>query len=146
MGLRVLLDEQVPAVLLRVLPTVARGHEFRHVHELGWASKKDVQLFRDASKAGFDVVVTADMRQLDDPDETTAIKRSKIHHVRYMQKDGLAGLALAVASVTAAMPGLLRALEELGSQHLVAIKGLSGAPTDRFEVTNPATDPPRYWR
>lgn len=146
MALRVLLDEQVPALLVQVLPAIARGHSFEHVNALKWKSKKDVPLYRDAKKAGFDVVVTADLRQLDDPDETDAIRRSRIQHVRYVQKDGLTGMALAVAAVTAAMPGVLAALDGAPSQRLVAIRGLSGAAGDRFELRDPQLDPPRYWK
>src|SRR3712207_249411 len=99
MGL--LLDEDVPEPLIAILRHVLRGHTVQHIGELNWKSKKDVQLYADAKRLGFDAVLTNDLRQLNDPDECTAIKRSGLHHITYELDDGLDGLALATASILA---------------------------------------------
>ena len=92
--MRVLLDEDVPVQVLEPLKRVLRGHEVRHLNDLGWKNKKDVFVLHDAVAKGFDVLVTNDAAQLDDPDETDAIKKSGLHHVRYSQRPdlGLHGL------------------------------------------------------
>lgn len=103
--MHVLLDADTPVPMLEVLRHVLQGHTVRHVHELRWSKKKDKQLLRDAASRGYDVFLTNDINQLEDPDETDAIKKCGMHHVRYNQRHkGLAGLALAIGSVVSAMP------------------------------------------
>lgn len=54
-------------------------------------------------------------------------------------------LALAVAGIVAAMPDILEALEDVGSQRLVSIASLSPR-TRRYEMVDPRRSPPPYWR
>lgn len=116
-----------------------------HVQELEWTAKKDVPLLRDAAKAGYDVFLTNDSNQLEDPDETDAIKKSRLHHVRYGQRrQGLAGLALAIGAVVAAMPSVIEHLATARGQRLVHIRGID--PNNRFDCIDPAKHPPKYWR
>lgn len=144
--MRVLLDEDVPLPALSLLRHILRAHQVDHVQGIGWSGKKDTQLLVDASRAGYDAIVTNDRSQLDDPDETAAIKASGLHHVRYGQRQqGLRGLALAVGAVVAALPGVIEALEGEDGQRLVSIKGLDPTPRTRFTLVNPRRDPPRYW-
>ncbi|WP_206685758.1 hypothetical protein [Kribbella qitaiheensis] len=91
------------------------------------------------------MLVTNDASQLDDPDETDAIKKSGLHHVRYGQRYdlGLSGLALALGALIASMPLVMADLTKATGQRLVRINGLD--PRGRHEVTDPAKSPPRYW-
>jgi hypothetical protein len=110
-----------------------------------WTGKRDDFLYRDAAKAGYEVVVTNDARQMSDPDECRAVKRSGVHRVSYRQRHpGLRGLAVAVASVIAAMPDVVDELDNAEGQRLVAIEGID--PTHkRYSLVDPSRDPPRYW-
>jgi hypothetical protein len=144
--MRILLDADTPIQLLAVLRHILPTHRVDHVHELGWSSKKDIPLLRDAS-AQYQVFVTNDANQLDDPDETAAIRKSRLHHVRYGQRQpGLRGLALAIGAVVAAMPGVMEHLEGAETQRLIQVKGLDPNPNHRFESADPARQPPRYWQ
>lgn len=53
---RVLLDENIPIALRRLLKT----YEARHVHDLGWAGLSNGRLIATAEQAGFDMMITAD--------------------------------------------------------------------------------------
>lgn len=142
--MRILLDADTPVQMLTALKHVLPGHQVHHVHDLGWSSKKDVNLLRDATVRGYDVFVTNDSNQLDDPDETKAIKKSRLHHVRYRQAHpGLQGLALAIGAVVAAMPGVMAHLAETKGQRLVHIAGLD--PKNRYTSIDPKDKAPRYW-
>jgi hypothetical protein len=50
--MKVLLDEDVPVPLIKLVRHVLREHEVDHIYEVGWAGKKDVNLFRDARLRG----------------------------------------------------------------------------------------------
>lgn len=144
--MKVLLDEDVPAPVLEVLRHLLRGHSVDYVGEMSrWRGKKDIPMIRDAAAKGYDVLITNNVKQFEDPDETDAIRRSRIHHVVYRQRHpGMKGLGLAIGSLTAAMPMVLVELEAVETQRLVKINSLD--PTRRYEVTDPRKDPPRYWR
>lgn len=141
--MRILLDEDVPFQVLEILRRVLQGHDVDHVQVLRWKGKKDAFLIADAAARGYNLLLTNDHKQLSDPRECDAIKKSRMHHVRYNQTPGLRGLALAVAAIVAAMPALVEELEEERGQRLVRIQGLR--PTRRFEITDPRTHPPEYW-
>ena len=143
--MRILLDEDVALQALQPLRHVLRNHVVDHVHSLGWSGKKDLFVLRDAAAQQFDVLITNDGRQLDDPDETDAIKRSGLHHVRYRQRYdlGLSGLALALGALISAMPFVVAELMTAGGQRLVRISSLD--PDARYQTTDPQTDPPKYW-
>lgn len=143
--MRILLDADTPAQMLLVLRHVLQKHQVDHVHDKGWSSKKDVVLLRDAAAAGYDVFVTNDWNQLDDPSETDAVRKSGLHHVRYNQRRvGLKGLALAIGAVVAAMPYIVEFLGDADGQRLIRVTGLD--QNGRFDAVDPRRDPPRYWR
>lgn len=143
--MRILLDADTPVQMLSALQHVLAGHDVHHVHDLGWSGKKDVPLLHDARAARYEVFVTNDSNQLDDPAETDAIRKSRLHHVRYRQRHpGLHGLALAIGAVVAAMPGVVEHLASVEAQRLIQIAGLE--PNNRFKSENPVRNPPRYWR
>ena len=54
--MRVLLDEQLPRQLARLLA----GHEVRTVQQVGWAGLKNGELLQRAREAGYSVFLTAD--------------------------------------------------------------------------------------
>jgi hypothetical protein len=143
---RVLLDEDVPVQLLEPLRHLTRTrHTVDHATEVRLKGRNDVSLFRLANERGYECVVTNDHNQLFDPAETRAIARSGLHHVRYKQRhEGLRGLAFALGALIAALPGLLDDLERETGQRLVRVQGFDPL-RNRYEMTDPASDPPRYW-
>lgn len=72
--MRILLDECVPRPLRRELP----GHDVKTVTSMGWAGKKNGELFGLMVKEGFTVFLTADQ------------------NLRYQQNLRNAGIALVV--------------------------------------------------
>jgi hypothetical protein len=144
--MRILIDENVPVQMLEMLRRLLPEHEVRHVSEIKWAGKKDIALLPDAAKKGFEAFLTKDGRQLEDPWETAAIKKSGMHHIRFSHgHKGMVGLGLAMGAVIAAMPLILRGLDETEGQQLIHIKGLNPGSGHRFDLVDPAKSPPRYW-
>jgi hypothetical protein len=82
--------------------------------------------------------------QFADPRECDAIKKSGLHHVRYAQRDGTRGLALAIGGIIAAMPMVVRELQGTDGQRLVVITAID--PRRRYEITDPQRIAPSpYW-
>lgn len=143
--LRVLLDEGVPQPLQEPLNRLLQAAaQVDHVNDVA-KSMPDNSLIAWASRHQYEVFVTPDFKQLDDPAETAAIKKSGIHHVRFHQQTGMKGLGLAMAAVLAAMPDVVAALEQAPCQRLVRIDGLDPGRT-RHTIIDPNVDPPAYWR
>jgi hypothetical protein len=143
---RGLLDEDVPVQLLEPLRHLARrGHTVDHVTHVRLTSRKDVSLFRVAKERGYECVVTNDHGQLFDPDETRAIARSGLHHVRYKQRhEGRRGLAFALGALITVLPSLLDDLEREIGQRLLRVESFDPS-RKRYEMIDPASDPPAYW-
>jgi hypothetical protein len=142
--MRVLIDEDTAVQLVDPLRHVLIGHEVAHIAHISWKGKKDRQVLPDAKGAGYNVLITRDRAQLSDPAECDAIKKSGLHHVRYRQGNGTRGLALALASIIAAMPMAMAELTEAASQRLVLVSAID--PRRRFEITDPGvTAPSPYW-
>jgi hypothetical protein len=141
---KILLDENVPIQTLDLLSRVLRGREIDHVDRIGWKGKKDSFLLPDAASAGYDVFVTKDSNQLDDPDECRLIRRTKLHHVRFRQGSGVRGFGAAVASVIVAMPQVVAEIEPADGQRLVRIEGIN-AVKKRHTTVDPKVNPPAYW-
>lgn len=99
--MKVFLDEDVPEPLVPLLGRLLRGHDVQHVRDLKWKSKKDLDLFPDARRKGFEAILTNNIGQFNDPEEYKAIQRSGLHHISYQIDDGLGGLARASASICA---------------------------------------------
>lgn len=143
--MKILLDENPPFPAVALLRCVLVGHEVLHVDEVKWKRKEDKYLIPDAKRSGFDVLVTRDHGQLNDPDECKILRKTGIHHVRYRQRDGLAELARSVAALLAAMPDIIAELEQVTSQRLVEVTALS-ARSQRQTSIDPQTAPPHYWK
>jgi hypothetical protein len=142
--MRILFDEGVPIPAMAILGRVLPGHDTRHIYDVKWGEKKDVFVYRDAKRAGYDVIVTNDHKQMSDPEECRAVRRSGLHRVSYEQKEGIRGLALTCAAIIAALPDIVEELARADGQRLVTITGLHTS-AKRYEVTDPRRDPPRYW-
>ncbi len=143
--MRILLDEDTPLQLLAVLRHLPPAQRLDHIRDLQWCGKKDRAVLADARTAGFHLLLTNDAKQLDDPDECAAIRKSGLHHVRYAQRHpGLKGLALAMGAVISSIPAVLEELAEANGQRLVLIRGLD--PRGRFQIVDPSKSPPPYWR
>jgi hypothetical protein len=143
--MRLLVDENTAVQLMDPLRHLLRAHDVDHISEIGWKGKKDLALLGDARRRGYQAFLTLDRQQLADPDECRAIRDSRMHHIRYEQrKQGLAGLALAIGAVVAAMPAVMDHLEACGGQQLVRIVSLDPGHK-RFEATDPSEEPPRCW-
>lgn len=90
--------------------------------------------------------MTNNLRQLDDPDEYDAMKKSLMHHVTYELDDGLDGLARASGALCAALRSVVTALEGAPSQRLARVIGLqrgndaSISPTRRSTRRAPTGD------
>lgn len=144
--MRILLDEDVPVQLLDALSQVLPTHRVDHVHGLKWKGKKDIRLLADAAGRGYEVFVTNDSNQLNDVDESRAIRGSGMHHVRYDTGEGKEGLALAMASVLAAAVPCMDELEAAPGQRLVHIRSVAAhRRAVRYEIVDPVTHPPNYW-
>jgi hypothetical protein len=143
--MKLLLDEDVPLPLLELLQHVLADHEVDHVYSVHWKGKQDRDLYRDSKRRGYDAVLTNNLRQLNDPDECTAIKKSGVHLILYETPDGLRGLALASAAICAAIRPLIGRLATRDRQNIARIRSIS--PTvERFTLVDPALDPPSpYW-
>ena len=146
--MKVLLDEDVPVQVLEALRQVLGGHDIDHVQTIRWKSKKDLALLPDAARRGYQVFVANDRSQLDNIQESRAIRDSGMHHVRYDQDTnrGIEGLALAMASLLAAAVPCLADLDAAASQRLVHVRSVAPhqrAP--RYAIVDPVTDPPAYW-
>src|SRR6478672_9515518 len=122
--MKVLLDEDVPEPLIPVLERILRGHAVHHIGNIGWKGKGDRDVYKDARGRGYDTVVTNNIRQLFDPSECDAIKRSRLHVVLYEIGNGVQGLALACGAICAAIRPVIEDLETRDHQHLVWITGL----------------------
>jgi hypothetical protein len=142
---RILLDETVPRTVTGVLRSVLPAHTVDHAGDLQWLGMTDHDLLLAAAEAGYAVLVTADANQLRDPDACRAIQRSGLHHVRFPRDSGrgLSGLARTMASLMAALPGVIAALEGADGQRLVRVRGVS--PRNRYAVTDPGAKPPGAW-
>src|SRR5262249_39777428 len=112
---------------------------------LGWKGKKDRYLLPDASKRGYEALLTNDSAQLASVEESRAIRDSAMHHIRYAQntRQGVDGLALAMAAVMGAIRQVVRELEEADSQRLVEIQAIQAGR--RHRTVDPRVDPPPYW-
>lgn len=129
----------VPLPVLEALQHVLNDHPIAHVDRIGWKGKNDLALFPDAVTRGYEVLVTNDKNQLENVEESRAIRDSGLHHVRYDQDTsrGKEGLALAMASLlAAAVPGI-RELELADGQRLVHIKSIAPHQrTARYDVVD----------
>ena len=138
-----LIDEDVAdpfvAMLVHLLPT----HEITSVRARGWSGKKDVPLYADAAKRGFNVMVSGNHQQLLIPDEARAIRKSKMHVVHYEQADGISGLGRTAGGLLAAIVPVIAELDSARSQRLVRIPCIS--TRKRHVVTDPRKNPPKYW-
>ncbi|RVX45127.1 hypothetical protein EDD27_7904 [Nonomuraea polychroma] len=145
--MRLLLDENVPKPLHRILTTFLLNHEIVHLLELdGWSGTRDESLYPLAAADGFDVILTNDGRQMQRPREVAAIAASGIHRIEYPHKHpGLVGMGVAVATVSAGLPGALALLEESDGQRLITLRGVDPTTVSRMRFIDPAKTPPKFW-
>jgi PIN domain-containing protein len=145
---KLLLDENVPAPMTSTIKTLLRrSHNVQHVIDVpGWSGTKDLQLYKKAAEAGFQLVVTNDAKQMNRKSEVEAIAWSGLHRVQYPHRqNGLAGLGLAVASVCAALPSVLQELAAADGQRLVTLRAIDPGRDHRYTLCDPMSDPPKFW-
>jgi hypothetical protein len=145
--MRLLLDEGMPVQLLDPL-RLNFGHTFEHVDGLKWKGKGDARLFTDAASRGFDALIVLDVDQLADPELCKALKASRLHHISLRQGRSVtrrSGVARVIASLVAAMPYVLRDLEEADEQLLVEVALMAAG--NRHEALDPRRERHRfpYW-
>lgn len=144
--MKILLDEQVPYFFRKTLRLLFK-QDIDHVHDLRWTSKNDIQLLADAKVRGYELFITNDRAQLTDPDETRAIKKSKIHHLCYdIKGQGLRASSNALAALVAALPHVIEVASLDNRQKLFRARSFDISRNARLEITDPRIDPPRYWR
>jgi hypothetical protein len=147
--LKLLLDENVPRPMAEIVRILLSAHDVVHVHELGgWAGTKDIELYAKARDAGFQAVITNDVKQLSRPMEVQAIARPGLHRVQYRQNNkhgGLVGLGTAIATVCAALPHAIAELEAADGQRLVSLTAVDPSRHNRLQVTDPKAHPPKHW-
>ncbi|GII65301.1 hypothetical protein Skr01_53860 [Sphaerisporangium krabiense] len=145
--MRLLLDENVLKPLRQTLISLILDHEVVHLLDLpGWSGTRDESLYPRAAAKGFEAILTNDGKQMERPREVAAIKASGLHRIEYPHKHaGLAGMAVAIATVVAGLPAALTALEEADGQRLITLRGIDPTPASRLRVINPKTDPPKHW-
>jgi len=139
----VLIDEDVAEPFIAMLVHLLPAHEVTSVRAYGWSGKKDVPLYADAAKRGFKVMVSANHRQLLNPDEVRAIRKSKMHVIHYEQAEGISGLGRTAGGLLASIVPVIAELNSASSQLLVLIPCTSARK--RHEVTDPRKKPPQYW-
>ncbi|WP_407929404.1 hypothetical protein [Herbidospora solisilvae] len=99
-----------------------------------------------AAGEGFGAVLTNDAKQMQRPYEVEAIARSGIHRIQYPHKHaGLTGTGIAIATVCAALPGVLSLLTHATAQHLVVLTGIDPSPGSRYKLCVPSEIPPKFW-
>ena len=142
--MRILVDEDTAVQVVDVLRHLLPGHQVDHITQLNSSGTKDRHVLRDAASTGYDVFITKDRNQLNDPGELAVIKNSKLHHVHYSQRQpGLPGLVLALGSILAAMPAVVAELEQADTQRVVHITAAD--PRRRFAIIDSARQAPKDW-
>jgi hypothetical protein len=145
--MKILLDEQVPLPVLEPLRHLLHpSHKIDHVDAMGWKSKPDLNLIPDLRARNYVGLVTADLSQLENPDEVRVIHRTGIHHIRFRQYGkGIHKTASAIATIFAGLPAALAALEQATGQRLVQLKLVKSGDI-QLEIIDPSVTPPnQYW-
>ncbi|WP_042415720.1 hypothetical protein [Streptacidiphilus anmyonensis] len=147
--MRLLLDENVPLPMARIVGLLVKQHDVNHVAVLdGWAGTLDVDLYERASAAGFEVVLTNDTKQLTRPLEVAAIAKSGLHRIEYRHNHkhgGLVGMGAAIATVCAGLPHALDELEHADGQRLISLNGVDPSRQNRLRIVDPTAVPPKFW-
>jgi hypothetical protein len=145
--MKILLDEQVPLPVLAPLQHMLQPpHRLDHVNTIRWKRKLDRQLIPDLRARGYAGLVTADLHQLEDPDEIRLIHKSGIHHIRFSRfGKGVHETASAIATVVAGLPAVITALEQADGQRLALLKLVKSGDV-QCEILDPKVTPPnQYW-
>lgn len=147
--MRLLLDENVPLPMARIVRLLLKHQSIDHVAELpGWAGTRDIDLYARAAAEGFHVILTNDTKQLSRPLEVAAIAVSGLHRIEYRQNHkhgGLVGLGAAIATVCAGLPHALDELEQANGQRLIALNAVDPSRQSRLRIVDPEEAPPKFW-
>ncbi|MDR1386909.1 MAG: hypothetical protein LBJ44_04845 [Propionibacteriaceae bacterium] len=127
--MKFLIDENVNVTAVTALRSIYADHSFSTVSDQKWRGLPDVDLFKAMGDAQFSVIVTRDVRQLDDPTERAVLRDQGIHWVGLPSPKfgGLKGLALETAAVVA---GLSYVLEGIGTETPPTAFRLHGVPSE----------------
>ncbi|WP_062347338.1 hypothetical protein [Herbidospora yilanensis] len=70
----------------------------------------------------------------------------RFHRIQYPHKHaGLTGAGIAIATVCAALPGVLSLITHATTQHLVVLTGIDPSPGSRYKLCVPSETPPKFW-
>lgn len=147
--MRLLLDENVPLPMSRIVELLMKQHDVEHVAMLdGWAGTLDIHLYERAAAAGFEAILTNDTKQLTRAAEVSAIARSGLHRIEYRHNHkhgGLVGMGAAIATVCAGLPHALDELGRTDGQRLISLNGVDPSRQNRLRIVDPAASPPKFW-
>lgn len=145
--LRVFLDENLPVFFVQPLEKLMDVRTVDHPNTVKWSGKKDCPLIRDVGTRNYQLFITNDLNQLNDPEETKAIRKSGTHHLTVEASgEGLKRNASLLASLTASLPAVMEEIANAESQLLIRVKKVGITKSTRLEVTDPRKEPPTYWR
>lgn len=144
--MRILVDEDTPLQLIDALRHLLPGHPIDHVTQLrNWPGKTDRAVYADAKMRHYDLILTKDRNQLNDPIHARIVRDAGLHRVAFKQRHaGLHGLAVAMGSVIVAMVRIVDELRDADGQRLVHITGID-PDRKRYEIIDPRREPPTYW-
>lgn len=147
--MRLLLDENVPLPMARIVRLLLKHETIDHVAELaGWAGTRDTDLYARAAAEGFHAILTNDTKQLSRPLEVAAIAVSGLRRIEYRQNHkhgGLVGLGAAIATVCAGLPHALAELDQANGQRLISLNAVDPSQQSRLRIVDPVDAPPKFW-
>lgn len=116
---RLFFDENVPVQLMTI---VAATYPMLHLggyQALGTAGVDDEDLFPMVAAAGFDVFVTTDIAQMEDPrrrHERSGVRQAGLHWIGYAQPNKLTGLHRIGSEAATLLRGMPYVLDEIARE------------------------------
>ncbi|QOT16513.1 hypothetical protein [Paenarthrobacter sp. YJN-5] len=128
------LDENLSPLVAKPLAAVYLNHEFGTAQDEDLTKVKDVELFTEIRRRGYEAIITKDRNQHRIEDERRAIFDNGLQWIchRMGKHAGIRGFALESATIVA---GLQFVIEELRPEpHLYLVKGIEAQPEQRLKI------------